>query len=77
MTAGPAAADSLCELFDNLSDPGDKRCALWQRGSVVLRVADRAGPRPDETTILHFRHLMERHNLGEGRLAEITQHLAT
>ena len=33
-------------------------------------------PRPDETTILHFRHLLERHQLGEGLLAEITQHLA-
>ena len=28
------------------------------------------------TTILHFRHLLERHQLGEGLLAEITQHLA-
>ena len=34
-------------------------------------------PRPDETTILHFRHLLERHHLGEGLLVEITQHLAT
>ena len=33
-------------------------------------------PRPDETTILHFRHLLERHHLGEGLLAEITHHLA-
>ena len=34
------------------------------------------GPRPDETTILHFRHLLERHHLGEVLLAEITRHLA-
>ena len=33
-------------------------------------------PRPDETTILNFRHLLERHHLGEGLLAAITQHLA-
>ena len=24
------------------------------------------GPLPDETTILNFRHLLERHNLGQG-----------
>ena len=29
-----------------------------------------------ETTILNFRHLLEWHHLGEGVLAEITQHLA-
>ena len=34
------------------------------------------GPRPDETTILNFRHLLEEHQLGEGLLAEITHHLA-
>ena len=33
-------------------------------------------PRPDETTILNFRHLLERHQLGEGLLAAITQQLA-
>ena len=33
-------------------------------------------PRPDETTILHFRLLLERHHMSEGPLAEITQHLA-
>ena len=31
---------------------------------------------PDETTILHFRHLLEKHRLGEGLLAEINAHLA-
>ena len=34
------------------------------------------GPRPDETTILNFRHQLERHQLGEGLLAAITQQLA-
>ena len=30
---------------------------------------------PDETTILNFRHLLERHNLGQGLLEEINAHL--
>ena len=34
------------------------------------------GPRPDETTILNFRHRLERHDLGAALLAEITQQLA-
>ena len=32
-------------------------------------------PIPDESTILHFRHLLERHNLGQGLFAEIKGHL--
>ena len=30
---------------------------------------------PDETTILNFRHLLERHELGKGLLDEINAHL--
>ncbi len=33
------------------------------------------GPLPGETTILHFRHLMERHGLGESLLEEINGRL--
>ena len=29
------------------------------------------GPLPDESTILHFRHLLERHNLGQGLFTEV------
>ena len=36
-----------------------------------------AGPLPDETTILKFRHLLEAHGLGEGPFAEINAHLAS
>ena len=31
---------------------------------------------PDESTILHFRHLLERHHLGQELFAEINGHLA-
>ena len=34
------------------------------------------GAIPDETTILNFRHLLERHALGEMLLSRINQHLA-
>ena len=33
------------------------------------------GPLPDETTILNFRHLLEKHQLGQGMLEEINAHL--
>ena len=64
------------QLFYNLSDPAMED-ALYDRVAVQRFVGLTArGPRPDATTILHFRHLLERHQLGEGLLAEITQHLA-
>ena len=65
------------QLCYNLSDPAmedalyDSR-AVQRFVGVSLREA-----LPDETTILHFRHLWERHDLGEAVLAEITRHLAT
>ena len=34
-----------------------------------------SGALPGETTILNFRHLLERHRLGEGLLQEINAHL--
>ena len=44
------------------------------RRFVGLRLS---GPLPDETTILHFRHLLERHGLGEALFEEINAHLAS
>lgn len=37
---------------------------------------DLPGPIPDETTILNFRHLLERRGLGRGLFEEINAHLA-
>ena len=34
-----------------------------------------SGPLPGETTILKFRHLLEKHNLGQGQLDEINAHM--
>ena len=64
------------QLFYNLSDPAMED-ALYDSVAVQRFVGLTArDPRPDETTILNFRHLLERHALGEVLLAEITRHLA-
>ena len=64
------------QLFYNLSDPAMED-ALYDSVAVQRFVGLTArDTRPDETTILHCRHLLERHHLGEGLLAEITHHLA-
>ena len=63
------------QLFYNLSDPGMED-RLYEsepvRRFVRLRLS---GPLPDETTILNFRHLLEKHNLGQGLLDAINAHL--
>ena len=63
------------QLFYNLSDPGMEDL-LYEAESVRrfagLKLSEAL---PDETTILNFRHLLERHNLGQGLLEEISAHL--
>ena len=64
------------QLFYNLSDPAMEDL-LYESESVGrfvgLRLLDAM---PDETTILNFRHLLERHGLGEALFEEINAHLA-
>ena len=63
------------QLFYNLSDPGMEDL-LYEAESVRRFVSLKlSGALPDETTILNFRHLLERHSLGEGLLQEINAHL--
>jgi len=61
----------------NLSDPGAED-ALYD--SITMRrfagVSTDADVIPDETSILNFRRLLERHQLTEHLFAEITAHLA-
>ena len=65
------------QLFYNLSDPGMEDL-LYEVESVRRFVGLRlSGPLPDETTILHFRHLLEKHGLGESLFEEINVHLAS
>ena len=63
------------QLFYNLSDPGMEDL-LYESDPVRRFVGLKlSGPLPDETSILHFRHLLEKHKLGQGLLAEINAHL--
>ena len=65
------------QLFYNLSDPGTEDL-LYEVESVRRFAGLRlTGPLPDETTILHFRHLLERHGLGSALFEEINAHLAS
>ena len=65
------------QLFYNQSDPGMEDL-LYEAESVRrfcgLRLSGRL---PDETTILNFRHLLEKHDLGEKLFAQINAHLAS
>ena len=60
----------------NLSDPGVEE-ALYDSLSMraFARVDLGKAPPPDETTICKFRHLVERHKLGEKLFAEVNRYL--
>ncbi len=65
----------IVQLCYNLSDPAMEDL-LYEAESVRrfagLRLSE---PIPDESTILHFRHLLEAHQLGQGLFEEIKGHL--
>ena len=64
------------QLWYDLSDPGMEDL-LYEVESVRRFAGLRlSGPLPDETTILNFRHLLERHGLGAGLFEAINAHLA-
>ena len=65
----------VVQVCYNLSDPGMEDLlyeAASVRRFVGLSVSE---PAPDESTILHFRHLLEREGLGEELFKEINAHL--
>ena len=63
--------------FYNLSHPGMEDL-LYEVESVRRFVGLRlTAALPDETTILNFRHLLEKHGLGEGLFEEVNAHLAS
>lgn len=63
------------QLFYNLSDPAMED-ALYEIESMRRFAGLRlTGPIPDETTILNFRHLLEKHKLGQLLFATINQEL--
>jgi IS5 family transposase len=62
------------QLFYNLSDPGMEE-ALYEIASMRRFAGVHLDGVPDETTILNFRHLLERHGLGKVLFKEINAHL--
>jgi len=62
------------QLFYNLSDPALED-ALYEVESMRRFAGLRLDRIPDETTILNFRHLLERHGLGKKLFKEINTHL--
>ena len=66
------------QLWFNLSDPGVEE-ALYE--SATLRrfagVDLGVAPAPDETTVLRFRHLLEKHDLCGAMLEAVNLHLET
>lgn len=64
------------QLFYNLSDPAMED-ALYEIESMRRFAGLRAhGAIPDETTILNFRHLLEKHALGKVLFTTINKHLS-
>ena len=64
------------QLWFNLSDPGMEQELYDSRSMLEFAGLTLTEPIPDETTILHFRHLLERHQLGTELFATINVHLA-
>ncbi len=62
----------------NLSDPAAEE-ALYESVSMRQFVGIDHGrePVPDQTTILNFRHLLERHGLGKALFERVNRHLAS
>ena len=67
----------LClQQWFSLSDPGVEE-VIYDRNSFqkFLKLALLSSPVPDETTILKFRHCLEKHQLFEKIFSEINRHL--
>ena len=66
----------VVQVTHNLSDPAMEDL-LYEAESVRRFVGLKLSEAiPDESTILHFRHLLERHELGQGLFEEIKGYLA-
>jgi IS5 family transposase len=78
----PVGLDRLLRLYFlqqwfNLSDPGLED-ALYESAALRRFAGIDLGrePVPDETTICNFRHLLERHDLGQSMLQMVNEYLA-
>src|SRR5690606_31072033 len=64
----------IMQVVYNLSDPAMED-ALYEIESMRRFAGIRLGQVPDETTILNFRHLLERHGLGKKLFKNINRKL--
>ena len=64
------------QLWFNLSDPGMEQELYDSRSMLEFAGLSLSEPIPDETTVLNFRHLLERHQLGTALFATINAQLA-
>lgn len=64
------------QLCYNLSDPAMEDLLYEAESARRFCGLTLAEPIPDESTILHFRHLLERHDLGTDLFGTINAHLA-
>jgi transposase, IS5 family len=66
----------LLQLWFNLSDPAVEE-ALYDSAAMrsFARVDLGREPAPDETTVCKFRHLLEKHKLGEALFKAVNRHL--
>ncbi len=78
----PVGLDRMLRLYFlqqwfNLSDPGLED-ALYESAALRRFAGIDLGrePVPDETTICNFRHLLERHDLGQSMLQMVNEYLA-
>ena len=66
----------VVQLCYNLSDPAMEDLLYEAESARRFCGLTLSEPIPDESTILHFRHLLERHELGAELFAAINAHLA-
>ena len=66
----------VVQLCYNLSDPAMEDLLYEAESARRFCGLTLSEPIPDESTILHFRHLLERHELGTALFAAINAHLA-
>jgi len=73
---GADAANYLLQLWFNLSDPAVEE-ALYDSAAMrgFARIDLGREPAPDETTVCKFRHLLEKHKLGEALFKAVNRHL--
>ena len=67
----------IVQLCYNLSDPGTEDLLHEAESVRAFCYLTLREPIPDETTILTFRHLLERHSLGSRIFELINEHLAS